>query len=79
MRLVICAAVGFGLVSPGLAWGDLGHRTVAYLAQKYLQPSTIDYLNAILVNDKGYDFSDAATWADAIRPGRPLTKPWHYM
>lgn len=64
------------------AWSDLGHRTVALLAHKYLDADTIQTLNDILANDQGYDFSDAAVWADTIKRGRnarPWTKSWHYI
>ena len=70
------------LPSYGASWGDTGHRTVAYIAEKCLSPSAHQYLDQILQNDKGYDWSDAATWADAIKRGphaREYTKMWHYM
>jgi hypothetical protein len=61
------------------AWGDLGHRTVALVARKYLTTEASQVLDDILANDQGYDFSDAATWADTIKRGRPETKEWHYV
>jgi hypothetical protein len=60
-------------------WGDMGHRTVALLAQKYLTPEASQLLDELLANDQGYDFSDAATWADTIKRKLPYTKPWHYV
>lgn len=60
-------------------WGVLGHSTVAYLAYKHLKPETAAVLDAILVNDQGYDFGDAATWADSVRYTRPYSGAWHYV
>jgi S1/P1 Nuclease len=60
-------------------WGVLGHSTVAYLAYKHLQPGTAAVLDDILANDAGYDFGDAATWADAVRHARPYSGAWHYV
>ena len=62
-----------------VCYGNLGHRTIAYLAQKYLTDDAVQYLDAILANNLGFDFSDAATWADTVRWARPYTKPWHYV
>ena len=61
------------------AWGNLGHQTVAYLAYKRLSQKTALWADAILVNDRGYDFSDAATWPDAVRRSRPYSGAWHYI
>lgn len=62
-------------------WSELGHRTVAYLAQKYLTDEASKLVNSLLENDQGYDISDAALWADSIkrRPGYTHTAVWHYI
>jgi hypothetical protein len=61
------------------SWGDLGHRTVALIAQKYLTSEAAQMYDSILANNKGFDFSDAATWADTVKHPRPYTKTWHYV
>ncbi len=61
------------------AWGDLGHRTVALVAQRYLTSEASQLFEEILANDQGFDFSDAATWADTVKRPRPYTKTWHYI
>lgn len=60
-------------------WGSLGHRTVAYLAEKYLTAEGSEYLSSLL--QQGEDISDAALWADQIRRqlGWGFTAPWHYI
>lgn len=79
MQLWHSFLVVLSLTSRVFAWGDLGHRIVALLAQKYLSSDTQQLLDSILQNDQGYDFSDAAVWADTIKNKRPQTKEWHYI
>jgi hypothetical protein len=70
------------LAQYGACWGDVGHRTIGYVAEKCLSSNAHQYLTSILANDQGYDFSDAAIWADTIKRGahpREYTKIWHYM
>jgi len=61
-----------------LAWGNIGHRTVAYLAEKYLDAGATTYVAALL-NDQ--DISDAAVWPDQVRktPEFKYTAPWHFI
>jgi hypothetical protein len=68
--------VGSPLVT---AWGDVGHRTVGYLAEKYLSQEASDLVTKLLANDRDYDISDAAVWADVIKHNRPYSAPWHYI
>jgi hypothetical protein len=67
------------LLQGALGWGEVGHRTVAYLAYKYIQPSTRAYLDGLLAYNDERDVSDAAIWPDQIRYARPETKSWHYI
>jgi len=62
-------------------WGDLGHRTVAYLAANYLTDDASQFVNTLLANNQGYDISDGALWADSIkrRHGYTETAVWHYI
>jgi hypothetical protein len=82
MRLALATIALLSLLQQIVCWSDLGHRTVAYVAEKCLKKPVHKYIADILANDKGYDFSDAATWADTIKRGahaRNWTKPWHYI
>ena len=60
-------------------WGSLGHRTVAYLAEKYLTVEGSEYLSTLL--QQGEDISDAALWADDIKRQRGwgFASAWHYI
>ena len=66
------------LIQFAACWGTLGHRTVAYLAQRYFSSGTEIYVNNLLENQ---DISDAAIWADIIRrtPIGAGTAGWHYI
>jgi hypothetical protein len=62
-----------------LAWGDVGHRTVAYVAENYLTEDGSKFLDNLLPFSNNFDISDAATWADEQKRRYPKTKPWHYV
>lgn len=62
-----------------LAWGDLGHRTVAYLAQHHLTDEAALMIADVLKNEKGYDISDGAVWADRIRRQHEDSAQWHFI
>ncbi|KAJ9609586.1 hypothetical protein H2200_005913 [Cladophialophora chaetospira] len=61
-----------------LAWGALGHRTVAYLASLSFTPHTTRLTNFLL---HGQDISEAALFPDKIRyiPSFAYTRAWHYI
>ena len=61
------------------AWGTIGHRTVAYLAEKYLSPGATTYVAGLLVRIP--DISDAALWADQVKRTREFhyTPEWHFI
>ena len=62
------------------AYGPVGHRTIGYLAEKWLTPSAHQWISDIL--PPGFDFSEAAVWADHARDLEKWswdTGPWHYV
>ncbi|KAH8812931.1 phospholipase C/P1 nuclease domain-containing protein [Xylogone sp. PMI_703] len=67
------------LASTVLGWGDVGHRTVGYLAQHYLTAEASQWVNSLLEDEDGFDISDAAVWPDYIKPNRTYTAGWHYL
>lgn len=73
----------FLAISPtSLAYGGVGHRTIGYLAEKWLTPKAAQVFGELLANDRGFDFSDAAVWADIVRDQDKLTwdtSHWHYV
>lgn len=67
------------------AWGDLGHRIVAELAWRQLDPSARAEVTRLLKADGSDSLADVASWPDHLRDDpaqRELGKatgPLHYM
>ena len=55
--------LALALVPQCLAWGSLGHRTVAYLATLYMTPEATTFTNHLL---NGQDISEAALFPDKV-------------
>ncbi|KAI0119540.1 S1/P1 nuclease [Daldinia grandis] len=70
------------LLLPGaLAWGSLGHITVAYIATNLVKDDTTAFFQNILRNDTEHYLAGVATWADSIRYtkwGR-FSKNFHFI
>lgn len=73
---LLCLLLAFVCRCSG--WGNLGHRTIALLAEKNLSPPAKIYLGKLLGND---DLSDASIWADAFKftPEGAYTSSWHFL
>ncbi|KAK0946346.1 hypothetical protein LTR29_002108 [Friedmanniomyces endolithicus] len=63
---------------PAWCWGNVGHRTVAYLAAKYLDDAELALMQTMTGFD---DLSDAAVWADEVAhlPAYEYARSWHYI
>ncbi|MBN9145035.1 MAG: hypothetical protein BGP00_03355 [Novosphingobium sp. 63-713] len=83
------AALGLSVSTPALAWGDLGHRTIANIALANVSPKTKAAIDALLTAQEGlgtaqcpvHSLGDAATWPDCLRSESwrwGHTFPWHY-
>jgi nuclease S1 len=66
-----------GSTPPTWAWGRLGHRVIARLAEKQLTPNAKAAVVELLM--PGESLADASTWADEHRRELPKTAPWHYV
>jgi len=64
-----------GLSAVASAWNDVGHRTIAAIANDHLTPSVRAEVERLLA---GTSIQDGAVWADDVRRDRPNTGPWHY-
>ncbi|KAF2455076.1 S1/P1 nuclease-domain-containing protein [Lineolata rhizophorae] len=61
-------------------WGFLGHRTVAFLAEKYLTPAAAELVADATAYHPFWDISDGAIWADwEGRRKYEESGPWHYI
>ena len=77
--LVVVLALLFVLETtrPAWAWGPLGHRVIARLAERNLNPKAKKAVAALL--DEGESIADSSTWADEHLSELPKTGPWHYV
>lgn len=60
-------------------WGDVGHRTVAYLAEKYLTKQGNQLVEDLISPSDEFDISDAAVWPDKVKFSRPYSRNWHFI
>lgn len=73
---LLCAPSAF-------AWGVLGHRIVAQLAQKQLTPAAQSQVDHLLALQGAHRLADVASWADDLRDLDPAlfkqTAKLHYI
>ena len=83
------AAFALCLPAPALAWGGLGHRTTAEIAEANGRPETRAAMNRLFAYEarlgtpdcRMRDLADASTWPDCIRSEGwrwGYTAAWHY-
>lgn len=73
---IVSLVVVFLTATPLAAWGPVGHRVVAAVAESQLTPAAKAKVKAM--NGSGMLVA-VATTADAIRDARPETKEWHFV
>ncbi|CAI6333132.1 unnamed protein product [Periconia digitata] len=63
------------------AWGNLGHTTVALIAQSFLSPQTVNFTQSLLNDTSSTFLANVATWADSYRkePGGEFSGVYHYI
>lgn len=66
-RRFVCVLFSVGFMSPALAWGPLGHRVVAELAQRQLNPAAEAEVVRLLAPEQTRRLADVANWADEIQ------------
>jgi len=78
MRSLV-AALSFLVCMPsyGLAWGELGHRTVAEIAARYLSTRTAAEVQDLLGGGP-HVMAEVANWADAIRDSGDRLEETYY-
>ena len=62
--IFLAATAALSLPSPGLAWGQLGHRVVGELAEHRIDGKTRAEIELILGEEH---LAEASTWADEQR------------
>jgi hypothetical protein len=79
-RLAILATLAAQLPS-SYAWGNVGHETIAYIAQSFVASSTKSFCQGILGDTSTSYLANVATWADSYRytsAGR-WSEPLHFI
>jgi S1/P1 Nuclease len=75
--LTLVCLVNVSAVSPAWAWGRLGHRVIAKLAERHLTDRAKAEIKALL--EPGESLADASTWArpedSRQRPGPSMHGP----
>ncbi|KAJ4302636.1 hypothetical protein N0V90_001525 [Kalmusia sp. IMI 367209] len=69
------------LISPTVAWGTLGHDTVAFIAQSFVSNKTAAFAKALLNDSSDAYLANVATWADSYRytAEGSFSAPLHYI
>lgn len=75
------AVLALTYASGALAWGTLGHQTVAYIASNFVQSSTKQWAQAILGDTSADYLANVATWADSYRytAAGKYSAPYHFI
>lgn len=75
--LLICAGLILAF-SKAQAWGTIGHKSTALIAEAYLSPKAKAAVSQLL---QGQRLVDVANWADSLRdrPEYAHTIPYHYQ
>lgn len=63
------------------AWGDMGHETIAYIAQDFVSSDTVTFVQNALSDTSTSYMANAATWADSYRytSAGTWSKPLHFI
>ena len=69
---ILTTATILSLSSKALAWGALGHETVAYIAQNFVAEETKAFCQETLGDNTDRYLVDIATWADSYRREKGL-------
>lgn len=84
-RILFCGGLlaAFALPSPAHAWGKLGHRLVAQIAERDLTPSARAEVDRLLAGEADPTLPGIASWADELREQDPdlgkRSAKWHYV
>ena len=73
----LACLVALQAAPPCWAWGPLGHRLAARLAERHLNTQAKAAVAALL--EPGESLADASTWADEHRRDIEGSGPWHYV
>ena len=80
---LLCLPLALALALPVQAWGPLGHRLVALLAEPDLDPQARATVARLLQGEAEPSLAGVANWADDLRANDPglgkRSARWHYV
>lgn len=77
MKKFLCALTFVLMSFNAAAWGPVGHRTVALIAEQQLTPQARDQVRQLLGSQS---LADVANWADGVRRSGKYTKTvWYHF
>jgi hypothetical protein len=79
VRLLACSLLFCILSFPAHAWGALGHRVVALIAEKHLTDEASDAVKELLAIEGKERLSQVSTWADAMKSVLFVGQPSHVV
>jgi hypothetical protein len=77
LAIALAALVMLQTAPPSWAWGPLGHRVIARLAERKLNPKAKAVVASLL--EEAETMADAANWPDEHLKELPKSAPWHYV
>ncbi len=75
--VVLTLLAALKTATPAWAWGRLGHRVIARLAEQHMTPEAKAAVAVLL--EPGESMADASLWANENRGRLPKSAPWHYV
>jgi len=66
---------------PALAWGELGHEAIGYVAMAFLAPKALSFVQTSLGSTYNESLGPAAPWADTVREEKAYSwsAPNHFI
>ncbi|KAK2039222.1 S1/P1 nuclease [Colletotrichum somersetense] len=80
-RLIPLTILASAALPRALAWGSMGHATIAYVATNFVAPETKTYMQQLLGDTTDDYLASVASWADSYRYTKEgaFTSPFHYI
>lgn len=80
-RIVTLTLLSAAALPGAMAWGAMGHETVAYIASNYVSSATKSYFQDLLGDTSADYLASVAAWADSYRytTAGKFSAPFHYI
>ncbi len=68
-------------IPAAVAWGAMGHETIAYIATNFVATSTKTYFQTLLGDTSTHYLASVAAWADSYRAttAGKFSAPFHFI